>query len=466
MRSSNEQDELTGWEGVVDQVKYWLKGESTQNYGDYLTEFLLERLFYDRPLYDGVLRIIGSCIDDGLLAEGKTPEGARVKTVFWGCGLRHEASFGEHNRQHAIFLAVRGPLTRSALRLGAMTPIGDPALLLPAIYSPNKISALAETTILVPHFHDTRSDVELKKLSGCDVIVRPNVSNNFDCITDFIDAIASAKFVLCGAMHAAITVCAYGGRFAFWDSGDIDLPFKWQDFAASVEIPCSFAQTVQQGMQIYEHDIRPNLRMPNMVALAAVAPFPIRNEVMAAIVSLDLERNGCDDRKVNVPALRYRKHDARGIMMKNMVLPLREELARKEQYIAELQQAVLEKGRHVSQLTDELSAKEQGVAELQRQLACAMAMRNQSEASLQAILQSTSWRVLEPARRVGARLPATSRFIRRSLKMAWWTVTLQLPSRLSAWRHHKAALLETRGTPDHAQARPIEVVDERGGPAW
>ena len=43
---------------------------------------------------------------------------------------------------------------------------------------------------------------------------------------DTIAAIVAAEFVLAGALHAAVVACAYDVPFAYYDSGDIDLPFK------------------------------------------------------------------------------------------------------------------------------------------------------------------------------------------------------------------------------------------------
>ncbi len=55
----------------------------------------------------------------------------------------------------------------------------------------------------------------------------------------------------------------------------------------------------------------------------------------------------------------------------------------------------------------------------------------EAEARLRAIDQSTMWRALFPVRAVLRHVPAgTRRFGRRALKVAWWTITLQLPKRM------------------------------------
>jgi GT2 family glycosyltransferase len=59
------------------------------------------------------------------------------------------------------------------------------------------------------------------------------------------------------------------------------------------------------------------------------------------------------------------------------------------------------------------------------------------------VLASTSWRVTAPLRRVGVGMPAAAGHVRRMLKLAWWTATLQLVPRLRGLRARgrNAALL-------------------------
>ena len=128
------------------------------------------------------------------------------------------------------FWPVRGPLSRSALRLGETVPIGDPGLLLPALHRPAEVPEPKGAAIVVPHFHDKRSDDELRNLTGCTSVLRPNIPNNIAGIIDFLNRLIAADFVLTGSLHAAIAAAAYGRPFAFWDSGSVDLPFKWHDF--------------------------------------------------------------------------------------------------------------------------------------------------------------------------------------------------------------------------------------------
>src|ERR1700722_9376909 len=230
-------------------LTYWLKNQPIQNFGDMLSEILFaaleKRPFFAWPADDvakkyDVVHLIGSCISNYHIAKDlEYVRGVGGKRIaFRGCGLRSNEELRPDLLAHCAFLGVRGPLTRDVLGLKTNTPIGDPGLLIPYVYTPKPSKVFAHKTICVPHFLDTKSDEALLAMSGCEAILRPNLPSSTACISSFIDALAGAQFVLAGALHAAIVAHAYGRPFAYFDSGYIDVPFKWADFAASIDIPC------------------------------------------------------------------------------------------------------------------------------------------------------------------------------------------------------------------------------------
>ncbi len=271
----------------TDLTPHWLKGEAIQNYGDFLSELLIERLFEAPP--SGFLRVIGSCLADEFVPPGLA-EGEKI--VFWGCGARDETPLGEAARARMELPSVRGPLTRSILRLGEATPIGDTALLLPLLHSPAEMLPARPKAILVPHFHDRRTDQKLCIASGCEAVLRPNIRNSQNALADFINAITRARFVLAASLHAAITAAAYGVPFAFWNSGAVDLPFKWQDFAASLHIPCVFHDTLKDGEAWYASEAAPDLSLPPLWPMLASAPLPVRPELLVDAMRRDVRRHG------------------------------------------------------------------------------------------------------------------------------------------------------------------------------
>jgi GT2 family glycosyltransferase/glycosyltransferase involved in cell wall biosynthesis len=278
-----------------ESVPFWLEDEEKQNFGDYLTAYLLDRLFLQIPRLPGDVRIIGSYLSDyhvGLSEKPPHAEGLtqRASLIAWAGGLREPGGLSDVSLARTEVLSVRGPLTASELRLGDDIAIGDPGLLMPALYKPGRTADFTRKAICVPHFNDRRRDGEIRDLTGADLVLRPSIRKSFNELEILIDRLTSADFVLCGSLHAAILASAYQVPFAFWDSGSIDIPFKWRDFAASVSIPCAFLPDVTAGRDFYQREIQAVLKPVSMWNALAVAPFPIRSEALLKILAHDMAR--------------------------------------------------------------------------------------------------------------------------------------------------------------------------------
>lgn len=126
-------------------------------------------------------------------------------------------------------------MTRDALGLPrAATPLGDTALLLPGFYSPRHDARTAGKVLWVPHFHYEDPTPEALDQTPDRCVIRPAIPNTVDACERFIDAIASAEFVMANAMHAAVVALAYGVPFAFWSGSEIDHPLKWAGLSSGV----------------------------------------------------------------------------------------------------------------------------------------------------------------------------------------------------------------------------------------
>jgi hypothetical protein len=278
-------------EHFSNQVLYWLKGEDWQNFGDFLSEYLLEKLFLQTARQPKYFRIIGSILHDSSIPapesgdnQSEFPESVRQKKlVTWGCGIRETGGVSAEKRKATDTLSVRGPLSASEMCLGANVPMGDPALLLPAIYAPAERQNFLGKTVLVPHFLDVRTDEELLGLTEADAILRPNIKPSLYAVEQFIDALHSAQFILSSSLHGAIVAAAYGRPFAYWDSGNIDIPAKWRDFSESANIPAVFVKNVAEGVSHYERDIAPKIRLPSLWESLAAAPFMLRPDSLLKI---------------------------------------------------------------------------------------------------------------------------------------------------------------------------------------
>ena len=266
------------------RLSYWLKGQEEQNFGDLLSELLLESFRETRgrspgrltPAHDfDVVHLIGSVISDHHIASDLAHARAMPEQpiVFWGCGLRAGKPPRRALARHCRFLGVRGPLSRDILKLPADTPCVDPGLLAPILRRARRASRRATVSLCVPHFLEPRDDADLLDQTKADRIARPNISMARPDLIDLIDLISGADFVLAGALHAAIVAAAYGVPFAYFDSGKIDVPFKWRDFSASIQVPTLFARSVAEGKTLYAERTQPNLRLPPLVPLLDCAPF-------------------------------------------------------------------------------------------------------------------------------------------------------------------------------------------------
>lgn len=145
----------------------------------------------------------------------------------WGSGfLRAKDTF-----KGGKIYAVRGKYTaKKLIDLGypECNVYGDPALLLPLIYKPNKKK---EGVGIVPHYTEYE---DFKKKYPVHKIINLNTYN----IEKTIDEICSCDYILSTSLHGVIVAHAYGIP-ALWikykqlASDD----FKYKDYFSSVEIP-------------------------------------------------------------------------------------------------------------------------------------------------------------------------------------------------------------------------------------
>jgi hypothetical protein len=263
-------------------VSYWLKGESTQNFGDFLTEYFLKHLFLTPSVAMAGYKLVGSVIEYYAIKKDleKITQGENGTIAYWCCGMREDAPLTPELRGRCQFFGIRGPLSRNLLGLPEDTVMGDPGFLMPILFQPTKKADTRGKNICVPHINDKKSDEELLKLSGTEMVLRPTTKNSLTDLERIIDQIASAKFVLAGSLHAAIIACAYDVPFAFWDNGHVDIPFKWRDTAALLDISASFVPNLKEGKQIYDSQIKPRLKKPPMLPMLKVAPFVVRPAVL------------------------------------------------------------------------------------------------------------------------------------------------------------------------------------------
>ena len=211
----------------------WKTPARERNYGDALWELvgasndkLLESYARDATRAHC---LIGSYIDntviDEILRSGYTP-------VFHNCGWRGNELDPELVAR-SIIMGCRGPATQRALRRAGKNIFvtADPGRYVPLVIKKPKPQRNAQT-ILVPHILDPRRDTHRAENAGVDTVISPAVQTRQDVIA-LTQKIATAEFVLAGALHAAIIAHAYNVPFALYNGGTsrhLDCPAKWDDW--------------------------------------------------------------------------------------------------------------------------------------------------------------------------------------------------------------------------------------------
>ncbi|NVK30077.1 MAG: polysaccharide pyruvyl transferase family protein [Gammaproteobacteria bacterium] len=205
-----------------------------KNFGDVLNPILIEGLTGKKvdhvvPIYyeEQYVSAIGSILDR-----------SRKNTVVWGSGfIKESSSIRERPRK---ICAVRGPETRRKLiEMGIDCPeiYGDPALLLPLVYSPSvdkkyKIG-------IVAHYVDLGNEWLRKYTKSAEVkIINPI---NADPL-QVVNQILACEYIISSSLHGLIVADAYGvpNRWIELSNRVIGEGFKFRDYFASVSRDCRF----------------------------------------------------------------------------------------------------------------------------------------------------------------------------------------------------------------------------------
>lgn len=228
--------------------------DGVRNYGDALAELITPPSIYkawsedQEHMYFPMGSVICNDRMDDALNRG-------LKPVFIGCGWRGEELYGELVAQ-SEFRTVRGPHTQAELaKHGVHVEVmKDPAYVLPNLLAPAAPNGLA---IVFRHIKDpqdyTPDTIHEYK---ADAVFSAAVQDVEDVIA-VAHKISGARFVLAGAMHAAITAHAYGVPFALLDGPYIDCLPKWYDWFDSVNLgEPVFVSNIVEGRQWYNENVR------------------------------------------------------------------------------------------------------------------------------------------------------------------------------------------------------------------
>lgn len=129
------------------------------------------------------------------------------RCIAWGPGVAND---NDNIRPGVDIRAVRGPLTKAcAERSSLVCPdvFGDPALLIPEVYTPRSMSNVFEVGV-IPHYVD--QEEVLRTLP-----VGFKYINVFDHVEQVIDDVYSCKTIVSSSLHGLIVAHAFG-KPAMW----------------------------------------------------------------------------------------------------------------------------------------------------------------------------------------------------------------------------------------------------------
>lgn len=222
--------------GYVDDHTW--RGIRHRNWGDDLNYYLLRKLT-GRPvicyhnfklakwLHLKNYLCIGTLLD--------AVKYSNAQTVVWGSGVSGQERSFVHPRK---ILSVRGPKTKEFCdRYQVKCPevYGDPALLLPRVYRPERGAGDKYKVGIIPHVVDQQHLViqEIREKYADEILIIDLA--HYERWTDVIDQICSCEKILSSSLHGIIVSDAYQVPNCWIElSGKVLSGFKYQDYAASV----------------------------------------------------------------------------------------------------------------------------------------------------------------------------------------------------------------------------------------
>lgn len=226
---------------------YW----NSENFGDYLNKFLIEKLSGTKTqhkewdtYYKNSFRLLISALyrskysfirkiifkwQTTYICIGSIISWSNKKSKIWGAGfMNYDETF---NGGH-IF-AVRGQFTAQKLRdIGVNVPnvFGDPALILPLIIEKKYVTKYK--LAIIPHWKET--DFFIEKYSENYKIIDLRTKD----IESVVNEIQCCEYVLSTSLHGLIVAHSYNIPALWIKKGYIDTDgFKFSDYFSSVDIP-------------------------------------------------------------------------------------------------------------------------------------------------------------------------------------------------------------------------------------
>ena len=253
---------------------FWLL---SSNFGDNLNHYILSRMSTEKICYVDI-----KSKERKLVCIGSILNWCDENSIAWGCGI---ADLSQHISSGTKIIATRGPLSRQrAVQCGCTVPeiYGDPALLLPFVYSKPKASKKKYKLGIIPHYVDQYKIISDNNYLDEEFIIIDVLDNP----EKIIDRILSCEMIASSSLHGIIASQSYGipsswVKFSDKIGGD---GVKYLDYFESVS--CSIDSPIDcrsscQGNELLEK-IAPHIESDfkiDALPLIESCPFDINKDI-------------------------------------------------------------------------------------------------------------------------------------------------------------------------------------------
>lgn len=204
-----------------------------QNFGDALTPYIIEKMYGYKPQhtepYDN---------DPTYMVTGSLLDGYISNSIIWGIGIMYGTNKILPKKyppptKHFKIIAVRGPISFQKCIEAGYVPkcIGDPSLLLPKLYNPERI--IRHKLGIIPSWVDLNK-VKNEYHDNDDV----HVIDVFKPVEQVINEIVSCETTIASALHGLIVSIAYGisTRWVEFSDNIAGDGTKYKDFLQSIKM--------------------------------------------------------------------------------------------------------------------------------------------------------------------------------------------------------------------------------------
>jgi pyruvyltransferase len=209
---------------------YFKDSSQNGNFGDELSKFITTQLI-NKDKYELVFN--QNNIPLNIICIGSYIHCAKNNSYIFGSGVRTPNNIEKgHNYKNLNICSVRGPLSRDFLmnikKISVPEIYGDPALLLPKFYKPDKIDKLKNKIGVIPH--KTNYNKYINRIDT----TKYYLINPTDKWENVINYICSCKAIISSSLHGLVCSDAYNIPNLWLDEYKLqEGDFKFKDYFAS-----------------------------------------------------------------------------------------------------------------------------------------------------------------------------------------------------------------------------------------